>query len=1150
MVQSQIRRSFLFTFFLLTSLYSAYSQSFAGFGGNISNSGSRNFYNASVTGLSGGINTSYGLFGVSVNIAHTAAGDLDIFIISPDNTVVELSSGNGGANKNYDNCLFTNQSSNKISNAKAPFNGSFKPEGSLGVLNNGQNPNGTWRLMVIDRNRNKDSGQVKSWSLIFNNTPSKLEPFVNSNLPLLLINTHNKTINDEPRIYANMRAINNSSGVNTLADSSKYFNFNISIEARGSTSQGFPKRPYGFTTLDKSLVDTNVTLLGFPSEHDWVLNATYNDKSLMRDVLTYTLARRTGNYATRCKYLELFINGKYEGIYVLMEKVKRDKNRVDISKLEPKDSTGVNLTGGYIIKIDKTTGNNNGGWVDSFPISPGSGTKVYYQYDYPNGPDMVQQQKNYIRDALYKFEIALSASNYTDKTNGYRKYIDVNTFIDYSIMNEISKNVDGYRLSTYLFKDKDSKDGRFKMGPIWDFNLAWNNADYNNSSDPTGWEIDLSFGCPFWWKRMRQDTGFMSQYYCRWNQLRQTTFHLKNLNAFIDSTYNYLEEASYRNFERWPVMGIYIWPNPSPLSYSMKEEVEGLKSWIEKRCVWFDSELAANCKSITVCKPRIVALSDKTIICKGQSTLLFADGVGSTFTWFPTTGLSSSTGRQVIASPSTSTKYRVVMRTSAGCTDTAYITVTVLTLPSKAITGNTSLCEGGNTTLNAAKGSKFYTWSPATGLDKTTGPTVISTPIINTTYKLVVMDSFGCKDSNFVTVRVNPKPKMGIGANKTTVCIGDTATITVTGANTYRWANATGLNDTSGSVVKVIPNNTLYMVYGTSSFGCKDTTGIFIANFPQAAVELVASQLQICYGSSNLISSSNGQLLTWRPTADFKGGQAITISVSPKVKTVYSAFGLNKYGCSDSGKITIDVIPEMNVSVSGDTIICNGNFTFLTCNGANNYKWSPPNGLNTTTQSLVKASPTKTTTYKIIGTTNNLCSDTTYKTIIVNDKPVVKISPISPVITQGQKVVLYASGAKTYRWSPNVWINQTTGDSITATPFATIQYFVIGTDKNSCTQTDSVLITVNPKLGLSPRIVENDIKIFPNPAFKNVTIEVKTAGNLKIFTMDGRLVNELSLVNGVNLVEVDHLQSGVYVFEVVNEGGKQVKRVVIGEKGE
>ncbi len=563
--------------FQLITLFS-FSQVFTGYGGSIKDNASQNFYRQTVTGLASSMDSKFGVMAVTVNIKHAYDGDLNIFLIAPNNIVIELSTGNGGSGKNFDNCLFNNNSATKISAGKAPFSGSYKPEGSLGLLNSiGLNPNGDWRLMIVDTKRNKDTGTLVNWNIIFTTTPSAVEPFINSNLPLILINTHGKTINDEPRIWSEMQIINNTN--NILRDSTKSFKYGITIETRGSTSQSFPKKPYGFTTVTKALVDTNVSLLGYAEEHDWILNATYNDKSLMRDVLAYEMARRTGRYATRHRYCELFINGNYEGIYVLLEKVKRDKFRVNISKLEPKDSVGNALTGGYILKIDKTTGNNNGGFTSN---------GVYFQYDYPNGDVLVKQQSTYIQNYINSFETALAGSNFQNPTTGFRQYADASTFIDLSIINEISKNVDGYRLSTYLFKDRDSKGGKLRMGPVWDFNLAWNNADYNNSSSPQGWEIDLSGGAPFWWKRFRQDTTYVKDYYCRWNQLRQSTLSLYNINNFIDSTYKLLEDASYRNFTRWPVMGIYIWPNPSPLSYSMKEEVDSLKSWIQKRFEWMD----------------------------------------------------------------------------------------------------------------------------------------------------------------------------------------------------------------------------------------------------------------------------------------------------------------------------------------------------------------------------------------------------------------------------------------------------------------------------------------------------------------------------------------------------------------------------------
>ena len=158
-------------------------------------------------------------------------------------------------------------------------------------------------------------------------------------------------------IKADMGIIYNGPGViNKISDVPNDYKGKIGIEFRGSTSQSFPKKPYGFETWDESGEDNDVKLLGMPKESDWTLNATYNDKTLMRDGLSYILAGSVMEYAPRVRYNELVINGQYRGIYLLVEKIKRDKNRVDISKIETTDNQGDALTGGYIIKIDKETG--------------------------------------------------------------------------------------------------------------------------------------------------------------------------------------------------------------------------------------------------------------------------------------------------------------------------------------------------------------------------------------------------------------------------------------------------------------------------------------------------------------------------------------------------------------------------------------------------------------------------------------------------------------------------------------------------------------------------------------------------------------------------------------------------------------------------
>lgn len=1120
--------------FLFVSLF-GFSQAFSGYGGSIKDDASKNFYSQTVSGLASYMDSKFGVMGVTVNIKHQYDGDLDIFLIAPNNTVIELSTGNGGNGRNFDNCFFNNNAATKISAGKAPFSGSYKPEGSLGVLNStGLNPNGEWKLMIVDTKRNKDTGRLTNWNIVFSSTPSRLNPFINSNLPLMLINTHGKTINDEPRIWSEMRIVDNTNSINALGDSSKFFKYGITIETRGSTSQSFPKKPYGFTTVIKSLADTNVSLLGLPEEHDWILNATYNDKSLMRDVLTYELARRTGRYATRHRYCELFINGNYQGIYVLMEKVKRDKNRVDISKLLPKDSTGSDVTGGYILKIDKTTGNNNGGFTLN---------GIYFQYDYPNGDDMVKQQKTYIQNYIKDFETALAGSQFADPTKGYRPYIDVSTFIDLSIMNEISKNVDGYRLSTYLFKEKDTKGGKLKMGPIWDFNLAWNNADYNNSSDPVGWEIDLSGGAPFWWKRFRQDTAYMNAYYCRWNQLRQSTLSLYSMYNFIDSNYKRLEEASYRNFERWPVMGVYIWPNPSPLSYSMKEEVDSLKSWIKKRYEWMDGELSGDCKKITNCKPHVALFADKTSICKYQSVRLFADGLGASYEWSPSTGLNTAKGREVIASPSSTTTYKVVMKTKAGCLDSNYITIKVLPPPAKTISGNTSFCEGSYTTLTVSPGAKTYQWSPKTGLDTEFGNKVKASPSYNITYKVNVTDSMGCKDSATVIVKVNKKPVVTISAVNDSICSNDSTLLTAKGALTYKWLPATGLSNYTSNPVTVYPKNTTYTVIGASDQNCLDTSSYSVYDYPVSRISIDAPSTQLCMGSSTWLTAENGSNYLWQKTTDFNGSTSRMINVFPTVNTLYKVLGLNKYGCKDSADVTVNVHSEISFTASGNTTICKGEQTALNLTGPYNYSWSPATGLNSTNSASVIASPLFTTKYQVIATLGGTCSDTIFVNVMVNDLPVLTLTAANDTIEEGQNTILKITGAKDYVWNPNTWL-QIAADSTIASPPITTNYKVTGTDTNQCSQKDSILITVTKKMVGMTSLTEQNMALYPNPISNYIMVDSPVNAELTIYSINGQEIMRTKTSQKITRINTSKFLAGIYIFGLKTEESVRYFRVV------
>lgn len=450
--------------------------------------------------------------------------------------------------------------------------------------------------------------------LIYAQSNFNAPAFYSSNLPIVIINTDGQGIPDEPKIMADFEIIYNGSGERNYITDNPNYSGKIGIEIRGSSSQNFPKKSYGFELWNELGQEIDTNLLGMPKESDWILNANYSDKTFCRNTLAYTVSQKMGHYATRFRYVEVMINNSYKGIYILSEKIKRDNHRVDIADLNPDDNTGDQLTGGYIIKIDKSTGSGGDGWISFFPppVHPND-QYIYFQYDYPSQDVLTSQQKQYIHNFMFGFETALASLNFADTTTGYRKWMDVNSFIDYFIVNEISKNVDGYRLSTFLYKDRDSNDPKLHIGPVWDYDIAWHNADYCDGEYYWGWAY--MFPCsgdwwqiPFWWTRLLQDAKYNNQLKCRWLTLRQTFLNNDSMDYYIDSVANLLDEAQVRNFQKWPILGEYVWPNPYPIPQTYVEEIDVLKTWIHNRMYWLDSNMPGICDCTATEKPTDVSM--------------------------------------------------------------------------------------------------------------------------------------------------------------------------------------------------------------------------------------------------------------------------------------------------------------------------------------------------------------------------------------------------------------------------------------------------------------------------------------------------------------------------------------------------------------
>lgn len=424
--------------------------------------------------------------------------------------------------------------------------------------------------------------------------------FSSSDLPIVVITTpNNQPIPDEPKITAQMKVIDNGPGqANHLSDPANGYNGFIGIERRGSSSQDLSdKKPFAIETRDANGDDLDVPLLGMPAEADWVFIAPFNDKSLVRDAFTHELARRILPWSPRTRFVELVLNGNYQGIYLVTEKIKRGKDRVDISKLTETDITGDDLTGGYIIKMDKTTGAQVQGWVSPYPAQAGSWQSTYYQYHYPKPEDMQPAQRQYIEDWMTAFEDIMASPEYADTLNGYSKYIDVQSFIDFVIINELTKNVDAYRLSTFLYKDKDSKDTRLHAGPVWDFNIAMGNANYCNADAYTGWAIDFNDVCiqdgwiiHFWWQRLWDDPIFRKKLATRWTELRGNLLKTEHVTGLVDSLVDVLDQSQARNWLRWPVLNEWVWPNAYCCG-TYQQHVNYLDNWLVNRLQWMDGKM-------------------------------------------------------------------------------------------------------------------------------------------------------------------------------------------------------------------------------------------------------------------------------------------------------------------------------------------------------------------------------------------------------------------------------------------------------------------------------------------------------------------------------------------------------------------------------
>lgn len=418
-------------------------------------------------------------------------------------------------------------------------------------------------------------------------------------LPIVFVDTKAKCLDNKvtEKIPATMRVLDGAT--NNVADSAKGTLYDIGIKVRGQSSAMFPKPGYSVEVRDEKGEEIDVSMFGLPPADDWVFHGPYVDKSMLRNSLAHWLFRQAGRYSPRTKHFDLYINGVYRGVYVLIEKIKRGKYRVDVSKLKETDISGDDVTGGYVWAFDKTgtnTGGGGNGSITNEGFNTSDGLNVILHY--PKKDKIQKEQEEYLKKYLNDLE-GLFKNGGSGK--GYENYVDVGSAVDYVLHQEITNNADSYWCSFFLFKPKDSKGGKVTLGPPWDFNLAMSNGTQpengggnnggNNggwggmggmggfggfggmggfgSSGTSGWQIESSskqgggmmgmgggsLKMPNWLAGLWKNSEYQSELKKRWAELRSGVWHTKTLDVYLDSMKTYLKNAADRNFKRWPNLG-------------------------------------------------------------------------------------------------------------------------------------------------------------------------------------------------------------------------------------------------------------------------------------------------------------------------------------------------------------------------------------------------------------------------------------------------------------------------------------------------------------------------------------------------------------------------------------------------------------------
>ncbi|MEC3878012.1 CotH kinase family protein [Parapedobacter sp. 10938] len=344
------------------------------------------------------------------------------------------------------------------------------------------------------------------------------------------------------------------------------------IRGRGNSTWGMDKKPYRLKFHKKE------PFLGFAPTKNWVLLANYSDKTLLRNYVTFEMGRQLmAAFTPRSRFVEIYLNGRYEGVYHLTDQIRVEDDRVAIDELEVDEEDEETITGGYLLEIDERLDADR--WFHSDVM------RFPFTFKSPEEPN--DAQFAYITNYIAAVETIITDPHIAERSAEYEALIDVPSFVNFYLISELVRNNDtgGGGLSIYMHKPRG---GKLAMGPLWDFDIAMGNINYNGNEAPEGWWIKTGNR---WYKALFRDPKFQQAVKDRWQEV-MPSLRTTIMEKIDEAAYGTLRVAQQRNFQQWDILNTWVWPNYDVFG-SYEGEVNYLKTWLNTRMDWMDAEISA-----------------------------------------------------------------------------------------------------------------------------------------------------------------------------------------------------------------------------------------------------------------------------------------------------------------------------------------------------------------------------------------------------------------------------------------------------------------------------------------------------------------------------------------------------------------------------